>query len=500
MSAPGVEHVDVIVVGAGLSGIGQAWYLQRRRPDRRYVILEARDAIGGTWDLFRYPGVRSDSDMHTLGYSFRPWSGDRSIADGGSIRDYIAATARESGIDQHIRFGTRVVAIAWSSADARWTVIATGPDGARVTVTCTFLSICAGYYDYAKGYTPTFTGEEDFAGRVVHPQFWPDDLTVDGARVAVIGSGATAMTLVPALAAQGARVAMVQRSPTYVVARPGKDALANRLRRWLPARTAYRLTRWKNVVLGALFFRIARRRPGPTAKRLLAMVRDQLGPDYDIATHFTPRYDPWDQRLCLVPDGDLFRAIRAGQAEVVTGTIERFTRDGILLASGRAVPADVIVTATGLELKLLGGVAVSVDERVVDLSTKLQYKGMMFEDVPNLAYTFGYTNASWTLKAELVARYVCRLLDTMQRRGLRQATPRNDDPALTTEPFAELSSGYIQRAAAALPRQGSRRPWKLHQNYASDTVALRLGSVDDAMIFSNPLPSPLSSASRRVAA
>lgn len=496
MDARGIEHVDVIVVGAGLSGIGQAWHLQRRCPDRRYVILEARGAIGGTWDLFRYPGIRSDSDMHTLGYSFRPWTGDRSIVDGASIRAYLANTARESGIDRHIRFGVRVTAVAWSSADARWTVTATGPDGAGVTMTCDFLSVCAGYYDYARGHAPAFAGQEDYTGRIVHPQFWPDDLALDGARVAVIGSGATAMTLVPALVARGAHVAMVQRSPTYVVSRPGEDALANRLRRWLPARAAYRLTRWKNVGLGALFFQLARRRPGPTARRLLAMVSDELGPDYDVATHFTPRYDPWDQRLCLVPDADLFQAIRGGQAEVVTGTIDRFTPDGLTLAGGRAIAADVIVTATGLELKLLGGVAVSVDNCVVDLSSKLQYRGMMFEDVPNLAYTFGYTNASWTLKAELVARYVCRLLGVMRRRGMRQATPRNDDPSITAEPFAGLSSGYIQRAAATLPRQGSRRPWTLHQNYFRDTVALRLGSVDEAMTFSNPLPSAV----RRAAA
>ena len=485
-----IQHVDVIVVGAGLSGIGQAWHLQRRCRDRSYVILEARGAIGGTWDLFRYPGIRSDSDMHTLGYSFLPWTGERSIADGASIRAYVERAAREAGIDRRVRFGTRVTAATWSSEAARWTVEAVGPDGAAVTMTCGFLSLCAGYYDYERGHAPTFAGQDDFAGRIVHPQSWPADLDVAGRRVVVIGSGATAMTLVPALAARGAHVTMLQRSPTYVVARPSEDAIANALRRWLPARLAYRLTRWKNVMLGMVFYRLARRRPAQVRARLLGEVRGHLGPDYDVARHFTPRYDPWDQRLCLVPDADLFGAIRRGEAEVVTDTIDRFTADGVSLASGRTLPADLVVTATGLELKLVGGVTLSVDGRVVDLSATLQYKGMMFEGVPNLAYTFGYTNASWTLKAELVARYVCRLLNTMQRRGLCQATPRNDDPAMGEEPFVDFTSGYIQRAAATLPRQGSRRPWKLNQNYALDTVALRFGSVDQAMEFSHPAPCP----------
>ena len=428
--------------------------------------------------------------MHTLGYSFLPWPGERSIADGAAIRDYVESAARGAGINRHIRFGTRVTGAAWSSADACWTVDAVGPDGAAMAMTCDFLSVCAGYYDYERGHAPAFAGQEAFAGRVVHPQFWPGDLDVAGKRVVVIGSGATAMTLVPALAAQGVQVTMLQRSPTYVVSRPGEDAFANRLRRWLPARAAYRLTRWKNVALGMAFYRLARGRPAQTAKRLLGMVREELGPDYDIATHFTPRYHPWDQRLCLVPDADLFAAIREGRAEVVTDTIARFVPDGIELASGRTLPADLVVTATGLELKLLGGVTLSVDGRAVDLSQALQYKGMMFEGVPNLAYTFGYTNASWTLKAELVARYVCRLLNTMRRRGLRQATPHNDDPALGEEPFVDFTSGYIQRAAATLPKQGSRKPWKLHQNYALDTMALRFGSIDEAMQFSNPAPRP----------
>ena len=481
------EHLDVIVVGAGLSGVGQGHHLQTRCPDRSYAILEGRERMGGTWDLFRYPGIRSDSDMHTLGFSFHPWTRARSIADGPSIRAYIEETAHRFGVGRHIRYGTRVTEAAWSSKTARWTVRAI-VDGRSIAMTCTFLCMCSGYYDYAKGYVPEFEGAGDFSGRIVHPQFWPEDLDYEGKRVVVIGSGATAVTLVPAMAKTAAHVTMLQRSPTYVVARPGEDALANWLRRRLPARAAYGLTRWKNVLLGMFFYRMARKKPERTKQRILSMTRKQLGADYDIATHFTPRYNPWDQRMCLVPDADLFEAIRAGGAEVVTDTIDRFTATGIRLASGRELAADVIVTATGLELKLLSGVAFSVDGAAVDLSQALQYKGMMFSDVPNLAYTFGYTNASWTLKADLVAIYVCRLLNTMAKRRLRQATPHNADAGMATEPFVDFSSGYIQRAAGQLPRQGTKKPWKLNQNYALDLMALRYGSVDDAMVFSNPEP------------
>ena len=481
------EHLDVIVVGAGLSGVGQGHHLQTRCPDRSYAILEARERMGGTWDLFRYPGVRSDSDMHTLGFSFHPWTQAKSIADGPSIRAYIEETAHRFGVDRHVRYGIRVTAAAWSSAEARWTVSATAGDRA-LTCTCNFLCMCSGYYDYAKGYAPEFAGAGDFAGRIVHPQSWPDDLDHAGKQVVVIGSGATAVTLVPEMAKTAAHVTMLQRSPTYVVARPGEDALANWLRRRLPAKVAYGLTRWKNVLLGMFFYRMARRKPEKIKRRILDMTREHLGDDYDIATHFTPRYNPWDQRICLVPDADLFQAIRAGKAEVVTDTIDCFTATGVRLASGREVAADVIVTATGLELKLLSGVAFSVDGAAVDLSQAIQYKGMMFSDVPNLAYTFGYTNASWTLKADLVAIYVCRLLNTLTKRRLRQATPHNADAGMATEPFVDFSSGYIQRAAAQLPRQGTKKPWKLNQNYALDLMALRYGSVDDAMVFSNPEP------------
>ena len=481
------EHVDVIIVGAGLSGVGAAHHLQQRCPDRSYLILEARQSMGGTWDLFRYPGIRSDSDMHTLGYNFRPWTKAKSIADGPSIREYIEDTARDGGIDRRIRFGRRVTGAEWSTPDACWTVTTDGPDGAA-TFTCNFLHMCSGYYDYERGHSPQFAGQEDFAGRVVHPQFWPADLDYAGKRVVVIGSGATAVTLVPEMAKTAASVTMLQRSPTYVVSRPGQDALANWLRAKLPSKTAYGITRWKNVLMGMFFYRMTRTKPEKVKQKLLDQVRAQLGPDYDVATHFTPRYNPWDQRLCLVPDADLFASIKAGRADVVTDTIERFEPDGIHLTSGKLLPADVIVTATGLEVKMLSGVTPVVDGVPVEIGKVLQYKGMMFSDVPNLAFTFGYTNASWTLKADLVAMYLCRLLNTMKKRGLRQATPRVGDETVTPEPFVDFSSGYIQRAADQLPKQGNRKPWRLNQNYALDVMALRFGSVDDSMEYSNPVP------------
>ena len=482
------EHVDVLVVGAGISGIGQGYHLQTRCPDRSYLILEAREALGGTWDLFRYPGIRSDSDMHTLGFSFHPWTDDRSIAAGATIRAYVEEAARTYGIDRRIRFRHRVTAAAWSTADARWTVEVSGPDGELLVFTCHFLCLCSGYYTYAHAHTPHFPDAQRFAGCIIHPQFWPNDLDYAGKRVIVIGSGATAVTLVPALATTAAHVAMLQRSPTYVVSRPAEDRLANWLRAGLPGKGAYRITRWKNVLTSIVYYRLAKARPGEVRGRLLGMVRKHLGPDYDIDTHFTPRYAPWDQRICLVPDADLFASITRGDASVVTGTIDRFTETGIRLTSGEVLAADVIVTATGLQLQWLSDIRFTRDGAPIAFDKTIQYKGMMFSDVPNLAYTFGYTNASWTLKAELVATYVCRLLNTMRRRGLRQATPRLRDAAMETEPFVDLTSGYIQRAAHLLPRQGARKPWRLNQNYLLDVMALRFGSVDDEMVFDNPEP------------
>ena len=482
------EHVDVLIVGAGLSGIGAGYHLQKNCPGRSYAILEGRERSGGTWDLFRYPGIRSDSDMYTLGYSFRPWTQAKAIADGPAILQYVRETATENGIDRKIRFNHRVVRAAWSTPDACWTVeVERGPGREPVHMRCNFLFLCSGYYNYTAGYTPAFAGSGDFTGRIVHPQHWPEDLDHEGKRVIVIGSGATAMTLVPEMARTAAHVTLLQRSPSYVVARPAQDRLANRLRRHLPATWAYGITRWKNVTLGMLFFRLSRRRPERAKQMLLGGVRQALGPDYDIATHFTPRYNPWDQRLCLVPDGDLFVALNAGRASMVTDHIDRFTPRGIRLKSGAELEADVIVTATGLDLQVLGGIQLDVDGRRVDPAATFNYKGMMYSDVPNLASSFGYTNASWTLKCDLTCAYVCRVLNHMDKRGWRQCTPRNTDPTLAPEPWLDFSSGYVQRAIGKFPKQGSRAPWKLYQNYARDIVSLRFGAVDDGvMVFSNP--------------
>ncbi len=486
MRAMTPEHVDVLIVGAGLSGVGAAHHLQASCPGRTYAILEARDAIGGTWDLFRYPGIRSDSDMHTLGYGFRPWTEARALADGPAIRNYVRATAREDGSDQRIRFGHRVVRADWSTAQARWTVEAERTDtGERVLTTCGFLFMCSGYYRYDRGYVPGFRGTERFAGRIVHPQQWTDDVDYAGKRVVVIGSGATAVTLVPALAETAAHVTMLQRSPTYVVAVPEEDPLALLARRILPPRLAYRVVRWKNVLLTMLVFQLSRRRPGFVKRLVRKGLERQLPAGYDIDTHFTPRYDPWDQRMCVVPDGDLFTAIREGRASVVTDTIDTFTERGLQLASGAELEADLIVTATGLDMQALGGIELVVDGRAVELSQTLGYKGMMLSDVPNMAMSLGYTNASWTLKCDLTCEYVCRLLNHMAARGYAQCVARNRDPARPTEPFIDLSAGYVQRSIAKFPRQGLSTPWRLHQNYARDIAMLRYGPLEDeAMEFS----------------
>jgi monooxygenase len=479
------EHVDVLIIGAGLSGICAAYYLQTRCPTKRYAILEGRSALGGTWDLFRYPGIRSDSDMYTLGYSFRPWKQGKAIADGPSILSYIRETAEAYGIDRHIRFDHRVKRAAWSSADATWTVEAeSGPAGEIARFTCNFLFTCSGYYDYASGYTPEWPGSERFAGRIVHPQHWPADLDYAGKRVVVIGSGATAVTLVPAMAEQAAQVTMLQRSPTYIVAQPARDAIADWLRRRLPERLAHGLVRWKNVLLGMLFYTLMRRRPAQAKRTLINRVREQLGPGYDVDTHFTPSYNPWDQRLCLVPDADLFKAMKSGRAAVVTDQIESFTETGIRLRSGQELAADVIVTATGLNLKIMSGIELSLDGAPLRLAQSMSYKGMMYSDVPNLASVFGYTNASWTLKCELTASYVCRLLNYMDRHGYAQCIPRRRDPSIREEPALSFTSGYVQRALDSLPHQGSKRPWKLYQNYLLDLLTLRFGRLDDgALVF-----------------
>jgi cation diffusion facilitator CzcD-associated flavoprotein CzcO len=481
-----LEHVDVLIVGAGLSGIGAGRHLQLSRPGNTFAILEARDRIGGTWDLFRYPGIRADSDMYTLGYSFRPWTDAKSIADGPSILSYVGETAREHGIDRHIRFGQRAVRAEWSTADARWTVEAqrTGTHDS-VRMTCGFLFLCSGYFRYDEGYTPDFPGIERFAGPIVHPQHWPDDLDYAGKRVVVIGSGATAVTLVPAMARDAAHVTMLQRSPSYVISLPSRDAIADRLRRLLPAKAAYAIVRWKNVALTMLSFQLSRRRPALMKALLRRGIERQLPAGYDIATHFTPRYDPWDQRLCLVPDADLFKAIRAGRASVATDHIETFTETGLRLASGATIDADVIVTATGLNLLVLGGLEVVVDGSAVLPSEKVTYKGMMLDGVPNMASAIGYTNASWTLKCDLTCEYVCRLLNHMDMRGYTTCVPRLRDPSVERQPLIDFSSGYIQRSIDTFPRQGSKAPWRLFQNYALDVVTLRRGALEDgAMEFS----------------
>ena len=481
------EHVDVLVVGAGISGICAGYHLRTACPDRTWAILEARERIGGTWDLFRYPGIRSDSDMYTLGYSFKPWTNARAIADGPSIIAYLRETAAEHGIDRHIRFGHRVVRAAWSSADARWTVeVERGPARELTRLTCSFLFMCSGYYDYAKGYTPEFRGVERFGGRVVHPQKWTDDIDYAGKRVVVIGSGATAVTLVPEMAKRAAHVTMLQRSPTYIISLPGEDSLANWLRRRLPVRTAYAITRWKNVLIAMLIFRYCRRNPEKARALIARWVTKELGPGFDVGTHFNPRYNPWEQRLCLVPDSDLFRTIREGRASVVTDQIDTFTETGLRLRSGATLDADLIVTATGLNLMLLGGLEVTVDGARVDFAKTYGYKGMMFSDVPNLALAIGYTNASWTLKAELICRYVCRLLNHMTQTGTRQCTPRLHDQHPGEEPFLDLTSGYVRRSIDQFPKQGVKVPWRLHQNYVRDLLMLQRGGVEDGVLeFSN---------------
>jgi cation diffusion facilitator CzcD-associated flavoprotein CzcO len=489
VGAVAAEHLDVLVVGAGLSGVGAAWHLQARCPDRTYAVLEARDAIGGTWDLFRYPGVRSDSDMHTLGYRFRPWSDPRAIADGPSIRAYIEDTARAYGIDRKIRFGHRLVRAEWSSADARWAVTVEVGAGREVRhLTCNFLYACTGYYAYDRGHTPEWPGAERFAGRLVHPQHWPEDLDYAGKRVVVIGSGATAVTLVPAMANgpdAAAHVTMLQRSPSYVAVMPARDAVGNALRRVLPGGAAYAATRWKNVGRAMFYYTLARRRPALMKRLLRAGARLALGRDYPVDVHFAPRYDPWDERLCVAPDGDLFRAIREGRASVVTDHVAEFEAAGIRLRSGARLDADVVVAATGLTLRLLDGVALAVDGEPVDLARTMAFKGMMYSGVPNLVSAFGYTNASWTLKCDLVAEHVCRLLNHMRARGHAQVTALRD-PSVAEEPVLGFTSGYVRRALPSLPSQGSRAPWRLHQNYVRDLVALRLGRVDDPALEFRP--------------
>jgi cation diffusion facilitator CzcD-associated flavoprotein CzcO len=471
-----VEHLDVVIVGAGLSGIGMARHLQDRCPGKSYAILEARDASGGTWDLFRYPGVRSDSDMQTLGYRFKPWTGHKALADGPSILEYVRETAAEAGIDARIRYGHKVVRAEWSTTAARWTV----HTEAHEPLSCRFLLMCSGYYRYDEGYTPPFEG--DFGGPVVHPQFWPEDLDYAGRRVVVIGSGATAVTLVPALAETGAgHVTMLQRSPSYVLSLPDEDAIAQALRRRLGDRRAYAITRWKNVTLATLLYQLSQRLPRAMRKLFRAGAIRQLPAGFAVDTHFNPRYDPWDQRLCLVPNGDLFKAVGDGSASIVTAEIERFTPRGIALRSGEELEADVIVTATGLNLLAFGGVAFAVDGEEVELPRTMAYKSMMLSGLPNFVYTIGYTNISWTLKADLVSEYACKLIRHMDAHGYTRAVPVRD-PSVGERPFLDFEPGYVLRSLHELPKQGAEEPWRLSMSYMIDVLKIRLGRVDDGVL------------------
>jgi cation diffusion facilitator CzcD-associated flavoprotein CzcO len=480
------EHVDVVVVGAGLSGIGAGYHLQTMSPDRSYVILEGRESLGGTWDLFRYPGVRSDSDMHTLGFSFKPWTEAKSIADGPSILKYLKQTVAQFGIDKHIRYGQLVTKAQWSTDDAQWTVTSTNKaTGATNTYTCSFLFMCSGYYSYKKGHTPEFTGRERFKGTIVHPQEWPTDLDYADKRVVVIGSGATAVTIVPSMADKAAHVTMLQRSPTYMVSRPDHDVLANRMRKVLPPKVAYNLTRFKNTWRQQLVYNKTRTDPNKVKQLLLGGIKMELGADYDIAKHFTPAYNPWDQRLCLVPNGDLFKSMRKGKASVVTDHITSFTETGIQLASGEHLDADIIITATGLELVTLGEMDFFVDGNQVDFAKTWTYKGFAYSDIPNLASTFGYINASWTLRSDLTAEYVCRLLNHMRKRGVVQCTPRlrEQDHNMQERPWIDgFSSGYMQRMMHRMPRQGDHEPWINPQNYRRDKKMFKHSPIDDGVM------------------
>ena len=482
------EKIDVAIIGAGLSGVGAAVHLGKHCPNKTVALFEGRKAMGGTWDLFRYPGIRSDSDMYTLGYNFKPWTNPKAIADGESIREYIHETAREYGVDKKIRYEHKVISANWDSNKGRWTLkMKRGEKGETVLVESQFVICASGYYNYDQGYTPEFAGREDFKGPVIHPQHWPEDLDYTGKKVVVIGSGATAVTLVPAMTDKAAHVTMLQRSPSYVAAVPEKDVISNKLRQFLPESTVYHMARARNVLFSMGIYNASKRWPDRMRELLLGQVKKQVGDKVDMK-HFTPRYNPWDERLCAVPDGDMFKRLRDGSASVVTDQIERFDETGIQLKSGEHLDADIIITATGLQVQLLGGMDVTLDGETLDPSTKLYYKGAMVEDVPNVAMVFGYTNSSWTLKADLICEYFCKVINHMDEHGWQVATPRNHDPDMPKEPFLNMSSGYIQRALHMVPQQGGEKPWKLYQNFIKDFAQFKFTRVDDkALVFSNPV-------------
>jgi monooxygenase len=485
------EIVDVVIVGAGISGISAAWHLQDRCPDKNYVILERRADLGGTWDLFKYPGIRSDSDMFTLGFRFKPWRSAVSIADGASIKEYIAEAARENGIDKHIQYGTKVTAADWSDADHLWT-LTFERGGEESTIRCRFLFACSGYYNYDEGYSPKFEGSDDFEGTIVHPQHWPEDLDYAGKRIVVIGSGATAVTLIPALVDSGAEhVTMLQRSPTYIGSLPAVDPIAEQTNKLLPAKAAHVVNRWRSIVFHTAEYQMARRFPSYFKKTLRMMAERRLPAGYDYDKHFSPSYKPWDQRVCVAPNGDLFKRIRSGQCDVVTDTIERFTRTGIKLTSGAELPADIIVTATGLNMQIVGGVKPSRNGEPIELTSLMTYKGLMFSGIPNFAMTFGYTNASWTLKADLVSEFVCRLLNYMDANGFDTVEPQHPGPEVDELPFMDFTPGYFQRSMALLPKSGSRAPWRLKQNYFFDMRLIRYGKVDEESLFFSKHRAPI---------
>ena len=475
------EYYDVLIVGAGISGIGMAHHLEKFCPGKRYAVLEARAEIGGTWDLFRYPGVRSDSDMFTLGFGLHPWRDDRVISDGPSIKRYLVDTAKQYGIDRHIRFNTSVEDMAFDTARARWTVNVKTPDGDK-QYACNFLLMCTGYYRYSAGYTPDFPGADDFKGDIIHPQLWPENYDYAGKNVVIIGSGATAVTLLPAMTDEAAHVTMLQRSPTWYFNLPERSNAIPVMSKFMPRSWAFRLLRWYRIVQQQVIYKLIRARPKASGDSLFKLAQEQLPPGYDAQTHFRPHYAPWDQRLCVVPDGDLFKAICDGKASVVTDHIERFVEDGILLKSGERLKAEIIITATGLALEAMGGATASVDGRAVDLGHTFHYRGLMLSDVPNASFFFGYINSSWTLRADLIARYFCRLLNYMDEKGYDIATPVNDDPTLKPEPVVNLSAGYVTRVADKLPKQGDRAPWRNPQSYFNDVAALRFGRIDDGVM------------------
>ena len=474
-------HKDIIVVGAGISGIAAAYNLQKSCPNKSFAILEGRSALGGTWDLFKYPGIRSDSDMHTLGFRFKPWIHKKSIADASSILEYLNETVDEYGIRDKIVFNQKVTSANWLSEKSLWELSVVDEDQ-KISMTCNFLFLCGGYYSYDKPYMPKFPKQDQFEGQVIHPQFWDESIDCSDKKVVVIGSGATAVTLVPAIAKNAAHVTMLQRSPSYVVSAPGEDSWSQALNKIFPIRLTYFLIRWKNIFRTSLGFYLSRKYPERVKDRLINLVREELGNDYDVEKHFTPRYNPWDQRMCLVPDSDLFNSIKSGKASVVTDHIDHFTENGILVKSGEHLEADIIVTATGIELNALNDIEVSVNNEKVEPHNRLSYKGMMLSGVPNLAFSFGYVNASWTLRADLTCEYVCRLLNRMDKLGVNTCIPQEDPTAIVDDEYIDFSSGYVQRALDRLPKQGKKAPWRNYQNYLKDIFLVRLFSLKDSTL------------------